>query len=157
MRRSRDADILGRLVRYVIMTFVVMIALSQVEIGGDMVQRTFLIILGGLMLALALAFGIGGHQRCRRAAAQSLPPRPNASAIASMRPARMMRKVRCTMSPPTSTWLKAIITTNSMIDVAHQPAQHVGVGDLRIEAVILHRVAHETRAIRAEYHDQHAR
>jgi hypothetical protein len=55
-----DAEILGRIVRYVIMTFVVMIALSQVEIGGDIVQRTFLIILGGLMLALALAFGLGG-------------------------------------------------------------------------------------------------
>jgi hypothetical protein len=51
---------LGRIVRYVIMALVVMIALSQVEIGGDIVQRTFLIILGGLMLALALAFGIGG-------------------------------------------------------------------------------------------------
>jgi hypothetical protein len=55
-----DGDMLGRIVRYVIMTLVVMIALSQVEIGGDIVQRTFLIILGGLMLALALAFGIGG-------------------------------------------------------------------------------------------------
>jgi hypothetical protein len=55
-----DADLLGRIVRYVVMTLVVMIALSQVEIGGDIVQRTFLIILGGLMLALALAFGIGG-------------------------------------------------------------------------------------------------
>jgi Conserved TM helix len=55
-----DADLLGRIVRYVIMTFVVMTAVSQVEIGGDMVQRTFLIILGGLMLALALAFGLGG-------------------------------------------------------------------------------------------------
>jgi hypothetical protein len=55
-----DADMLGRLVRYVIMTLVVMIALSQVEIGGDIVQRTFLIIVGGLMLAVALAFGIGG-------------------------------------------------------------------------------------------------
>jgi hypothetical protein len=55
-----DADMLGRIVRYVIMTLVVMIALSQVEIGGDIIQRTFLIILGGLMLALALAFGIGG-------------------------------------------------------------------------------------------------
>src|SRR5580692_4269328 len=55
-----DADMLGRIVRYVIMTLVVMIALSQVEIGGDIVQRTFLIILGGLMMALALAFGIGG-------------------------------------------------------------------------------------------------
>jgi hypothetical protein len=58
--RIPDADMLGRLVRYVIMTLVVMIALSQVEIGGDIVQRTFLIILAGLMLALALAFGLGG-------------------------------------------------------------------------------------------------
>jgi hypothetical protein len=55
-----DADMLGRLVRYVIMTLVVMIALSQVEIGGDIVQRTFLIIVAGLMLAVALAFGLGG-------------------------------------------------------------------------------------------------
>jgi hypothetical protein len=55
-----DADMLARIVRYLIMTLVVMIALSQVEIGGDIVQRTFLIILAGLMLALALAFGLGG-------------------------------------------------------------------------------------------------
>jgi hypothetical protein len=56
-----DADMLARIVRYLIMTLVVMIALSQVEIGGDIVQRTFLIILAGLMLALALAFGLGGR------------------------------------------------------------------------------------------------
>ncbi|MDP8985613.1 MAG: hypothetical protein M3N97_11355 [Pseudomonadota bacterium] len=56
-----DADILGRIARYLIMTFVVMIALSQIEVGGDIVQRTFLIILGGLVLALALAFGLGGR------------------------------------------------------------------------------------------------
>ncbi|MEA3172710.1 MAG: hypothetical protein QOF42_121 [Gammaproteobacteria bacterium] len=55
-----DGDILARLVRYLIMTLVVMIALSHLEIGGDIVQRTFLIILAGLMLALALAFGLGG-------------------------------------------------------------------------------------------------
>jgi hypothetical protein len=55
-----DSDILGNIARYLIMTFVVMIALSQVEVGGDIVQRTFLIILGGLVLALALAFGLGG-------------------------------------------------------------------------------------------------
>ena len=57
-----DADVLGRLVRYGIMLFVVMIALSQVEVGGDIVQRTFLIILAGLMLAIALAFGLGGRE-----------------------------------------------------------------------------------------------
>jgi uncharacterized membrane protein YjgN (DUF898 family) len=55
-----DADMLARIVRYLIMTLVVMIVLSQVEIGGDIVERTFLIILAGLMLALALAFGLGG-------------------------------------------------------------------------------------------------
>jgi len=60
--RIADADVLGRLVRYAIMLFVVMIALSQVEVGGDIVQRTFLIILGGLMLAIALAFGLGGKE-----------------------------------------------------------------------------------------------
>ena len=56
-----DGDVLGRISRYLIMTFVVMIALSHVEIGGDIVQRTFLIILAGFVLALALAFGLGGR------------------------------------------------------------------------------------------------
>ena len=55
-----DADLLGKLAQYLIMAFVIMIALSQVEIGGDIVQRTFLVILGGIVLALALAFGLGG-------------------------------------------------------------------------------------------------
>ena len=57
-----DSDILGRIARYLIMTFVIMIALSQIEVGGDIVQRTFLIILFGLVLALALAFGLGGKE-----------------------------------------------------------------------------------------------
>jgi mechanosensitive ion channel-like protein len=57
-----DAEVLGGLVRYAMMLFVIMIALSQVEVGGDIVQRTFLIILGGLMLAIALAFGLGGRE-----------------------------------------------------------------------------------------------
>lgn len=58
--RIADGDILGKIARYLIMTFVVMIALSQIEVGGDIVQRTFLILLAGLVLALALAFGLGG-------------------------------------------------------------------------------------------------
>jgi uncharacterized membrane protein YjgN (DUF898 family) len=57
-----DAEVLGGLVRYAMMLFVVMIALSQVEVGGDIVQRTFLIILAGLMLAIGLAFGLGGKE-----------------------------------------------------------------------------------------------
>jgi hypothetical protein len=39
-----------------------MIAIGQVEVGGDIVQRTFLILLAGLVLALALAFGLGGKE-----------------------------------------------------------------------------------------------
>ncbi len=56
-----DGDMLSRIARYIILAFVIMIALSQVEVGGQIVQHTFLIILAGLMLALALAFGLGGR------------------------------------------------------------------------------------------------
>jgi hypothetical protein len=56
-----DGDMLARIARYIILAFVIMIALSQVEVGGEIVQHTFLIILAGLMLALALAFGLGGR------------------------------------------------------------------------------------------------
>jgi hypothetical protein len=56
----QDADLLGRLAQYAIVTFVVLIALDQVNIGGDIVRQSFLIVLAGLVFALALAFGLGG-------------------------------------------------------------------------------------------------
>jgi len=56
----QDADLLGRLAQYAILAFVVLIALDQVDIGGDIVKQTFLIVLAGLVFALALAFGLGG-------------------------------------------------------------------------------------------------
>jgi hypothetical protein len=58
--RIPDSDLLGKIAQYLIMAFVIMIALSQVEVGGDIVQRTFLVILAGIVLAFALAFGLGG-------------------------------------------------------------------------------------------------
>ena len=57
-----DGDILGKVVRCLIMAFVVMIALTQIEVGGEFVQWAFLIILAGVILALALAFGLGGRE-----------------------------------------------------------------------------------------------
>jgi flagellar biosynthesis protein FliQ len=57
----QDADLLGNLARYAILTFVVLIALDQVNVGGDIVRQTFLIVLAGLVFALALAFGLGGR------------------------------------------------------------------------------------------------
>lgn len=56
----QDADVLGKLAQYGIMTFVVLIALDQVNVGGDIVRQSFLIILAGVVFALALAFGLGG-------------------------------------------------------------------------------------------------
>jgi Mechanosensitive ion channel, conserved TM helix len=56
----QDGDVLGKLAQYAIMTFVVLIALDQVNVGGDIVRQSFLIILAGVVFALALAFGLGG-------------------------------------------------------------------------------------------------
>ena len=56
----QDADILGRLAQYAMLAFVVLIALDQVNVGGDIVRQTFLIVLAGVVFALALAFGLGG-------------------------------------------------------------------------------------------------
>jgi flagellar biosynthesis protein FliQ len=58
----QDAELLGRLAQYAILTFVVLIALDQVNIGGDIVRQSFLIVLAGVVFALALAFGLGGKE-----------------------------------------------------------------------------------------------
>lgn len=58
----RDAEALGSLARYAIMVFVIMIAIDQLDIGGAIVREAFLILLGGIVLALALAFGLGGRR-----------------------------------------------------------------------------------------------
>jgi flagellar biosynthesis protein FliQ len=57
----QDGELLGTIAQYAIMTFVVLIALEQVDVGGEIVRVSFLIILGGVVFALALAFGLGGQ------------------------------------------------------------------------------------------------
>jgi len=56
----QDAGFLGKLAQYAIMIFVILIALDHIKIGGDIVRESFLVILAGIVFALALAFGIGG-------------------------------------------------------------------------------------------------
>lgn len=58
-----DAEFLGRSARYAILVFVVMIALEQVDVASELVRQSFLIILAGVVLALALAFGLGCQHR----------------------------------------------------------------------------------------------
>jgi flagellar biosynthesis protein FliQ len=59
--RLQDADLMGGIARYAILVFVILVALDQVNIGGDIVRQTFLILLAGVVLAVALAFGLGGR------------------------------------------------------------------------------------------------
>jgi hypothetical protein len=59
----RDAELLGTLTRYAVLTFVVLIGLDHLSVGGEIVRESFLIILAGVVLGLALAFGIGGQRK----------------------------------------------------------------------------------------------
>lgn len=58
-----DADVLGKIVQYAILLFVVLLAVDHLEIGSGLIQQTFLILLAGIVLALALAVGLGARHR----------------------------------------------------------------------------------------------
>jgi|SRR5882672_271354 len=72
----QDAELLGKLVQYAITVFIVLIALEQINVGGAIVRQSFLIILGGVVLALALAFGIGGQRWAASLLERWWPRRP---------------------------------------------------------------------------------
>lgn len=57
-----DADLIGRVTRYAIGVFVVVIALGQMNIADRILYPALLILFGGAVLALALAFGLGGQK-----------------------------------------------------------------------------------------------
>lgn len=57
-----EAALLGRLVLYALMAFVILIALDQLGLG-DILRQTFLIVVAAVALGLALAFGLGGQSR----------------------------------------------------------------------------------------------
>jgi hypothetical protein len=58
----QDADVLGRIAQYAILVFVALLALEQLAIGGEILRYTFLILFAGIVLALAIAFGLGGQK-----------------------------------------------------------------------------------------------
>ncbi len=57
----RIAGIIGKFVKFLIFTLAVTMALEQLGIGRETVILTFVIVLAGVVLALALAFGLGGR------------------------------------------------------------------------------------------------
>ncbi len=69
----RDAYFFSRLAQYGILIFVVLIALDQVKVGGDIVRQSFLVILAGFVFAVALAFGLAGKDWAARRIDEWLP------------------------------------------------------------------------------------
>jgi hypothetical protein len=57
-----NAESIGKLINYAIIIFVISIALTQLNIGKELISSAFLLVFGALCLAMALAFGIGGKE-----------------------------------------------------------------------------------------------
>lgn len=57
----KAADGIGKLALYAIVFFSIAIALTQLDIGEDIIAAAFIIAFGAFALALALAFGLGGR------------------------------------------------------------------------------------------------
>jgi hypothetical protein len=75
MPASAMANCSGASPSYAIVVFMVLIAVDHIEVGAGLVQDTFLILLAGVVLALALAFGIGGREWAARALERWFPRR----------------------------------------------------------------------------------
>lgn len=58
-----DGVLLARLAQWGLMAFVVLLAIDHLDIGGGLIQQTFLILLAGAVFACALALGLGGRER----------------------------------------------------------------------------------------------
>jgi hypothetical protein len=56
------ADVMSNIGYYAVVIFAVLIALDQLNIGTDIINSAFKYIIGGICLALALAFGLGGRE-----------------------------------------------------------------------------------------------
>jgi hypothetical protein len=56
---------IGRFVKYLVFVLAATMALEQLGIGRDTVIITFSLIFGGIVLAMAIAFGLGGKDIAR--------------------------------------------------------------------------------------------
>src|SRR5215212_4750588 len=65
VRGATGSDVLASVARYAIIVYAVFAALTQLGIAVQLTANTFLILLGAVALAGALAFGIGGMEVAR--------------------------------------------------------------------------------------------
>jgi small-conductance mechanosensitive channel len=65
VRGATGSDILATIARYAIIVYAVFAAITELGIAVELTAPTFLIVLGGVVLAAALAFGIGSREVAR--------------------------------------------------------------------------------------------
>src|ERR671939_166145 len=65
VRGATGSDILASIAQYAIIVYAVFAALTQLGIAVQLTANTFLILLGAVALAAAIAFGIGGREVAR--------------------------------------------------------------------------------------------
>ena len=65
VRGATGSDILSSIARYAIIVYAIFAALTQLGIAVQLTANTFLIVLGAVALAAAIAFGIGGREVAR--------------------------------------------------------------------------------------------
>ncbi len=65
VRGATGSDILSSIARYAIIVYAAFAALTQLGIAVQLTANTFLIVLGAVALAAAIAFGIGGREVAR--------------------------------------------------------------------------------------------
>ena len=66
VRGATGSGVMGSVVQYGIIVFAVFAALTQLGIAEELIAPTFLILLGGVALAAAIAFGLGGRDVAQR-------------------------------------------------------------------------------------------
>jgi small-conductance mechanosensitive channel len=65
VRGATGSDMLSSIARYAVIVYAAFAALTQLGIAVQLTANTFLIVLGAVALAAALAFGIGGREVAR--------------------------------------------------------------------------------------------
>ena len=66
VRGATGSELAGSIAQYGIIVFAAFAALTQLGIAEELIAPTFLILLGGVALAAAIAFGLGGQGVAKR-------------------------------------------------------------------------------------------
>jgi hypothetical protein len=66
VRGATGSNVIGSVVQYGIIVFAAFAALTQLGIAPELIAPTFLILLAGVSLAAAIAFGLGGQGVARQ-------------------------------------------------------------------------------------------